>query len=144
MAEKGFVQRHQHQRVAAGLLVFAWVLWLHRWMPAVLVVTFVAWVILHHRLEAGLGEVLHRQWRRAWPPGPLALIALLFASMLAFLLQDAPAKARFLPVGLDLLALSLILLGPCWALVASPRRLGGARTIAARVGTGPGLHPRNR
>jgi hypothetical protein len=101
-------------------------LWLHRWVPAVLVVTFVVWVILHNRLDAGLGEVLHRRWRRAWPPGPLVLIALLFASALAFVLHDAPAKVKILPVGLDLLALSVILFGKWWMLVALPRWLGGA------------------
>lgn len=41
-----------------------------------LVVTFVAWLILHKRLEAGLGDTLRLQWRRVWPPVPLVLIAL--------------------------------------------------------------------
>ena len=120
------VSSHQRRRAAGVLLVLAWVFWFHRWAPALLVVTFVVWVILHKRLEAGLGEVLHRQWRRAWPPGPLVLIALLFASTLEFVLHDAPVEAKTLPVGLDVLALSLILLGRWWTLVALPRWLGGA------------------
>ena len=99
----------QRHRAAGVLLVLAWVLWFHYWAPALLVVTFVVWAILHKRLEAGLGDVLLRQWRRVWPPGPLVLIALLLASTLAFVLQDAPAKAKILPVGLDVLALSMIL-----------------------------------
>ena len=38
--------------------------------PAFLVVTFVAWVILHHRLEAGLGDVLRRRWGRMAAEAP--------------------------------------------------------------------------
>jgi hypothetical protein len=120
------VNDHQGRGAAGVLLVFAWVFWLHRWAPALLVVTFVAWVILHNRLEAGLGEALRRQWRRAWPPGPVVLIPLLFASALAFVLHDGPATAKILPVGLNVLALSMILFGTRWTLVALPRWLGGS------------------
>ena len=107
------------------LLVLAWVFWLHRWGPAFLVVTLVAWVILHNRLEAGLGEALRRQWRRAWPPRPLVLIALFVASALAFVRGDAPTPAKVLPVALDVLALSMIVFGNWWTLCARPRWLGG-------------------
>jgi len=86
----------------------------------------VVWVILHNRLEAGLGETFHRRWRRAWPPGPVILIALLFASALAFVVADAPPKAKIVPIGLDVLALSVVLFGTWWRLVALPRWLGGA------------------
>ena len=115
--------------------MLAWVFWFHRWAPALLVVTFVGWVILHKRLEAGLGDVLHRQWRRSWPPGSLGLIALLVASTLAFVLDDAPAKVKILPVGLDVLALSVILFGAGWTLVALPRWLGGNGPSPVLVGT---------
>ena len=108
------------------LLAFAWAFWLHRWVPALLVVGFVVWVILHHRLEAGLGDMLRRRWRHVWPPGPVVSIALLLASALAFVLPAAPATAKILPVGLDVLALSMILFGSWWRLVALPRWLGGA------------------
>ena len=91
-----------------------------------LVVGFVLWVILHHRLEAGLGEMLRRRWRRVWPPGRVVSIALLLASALAFGLPAAPATAKIVPVGLDVLALSMILFGSWWRLVALPRWLGGA------------------
>ena len=117
---------HQGRRAAGVLLAFAWVFWFHRWVPALLVAAFVVWVILHNRLEAGLGEVLTRQWRRAWPPGRLVLIALLLASTLAFVLDDAPATVKILPVGLDVLALSMILFGSWGTRVALPRWLGGA------------------
>lgn len=120
------MNNHQGRRAAGVLLAFAWVFWLHRWAPALLVVTFVVWVILHNRLEAGLGEVLHRQWRRVWPPGRLVLIALLLASTLAFVFYDAPATVKILPVGLDVLALSMVLFGTWGTRVALPRWLGGA------------------
>jgi hypothetical protein len=94
--------------------VLAWVFWFHRWTPALLVVAFVVWAILHARLEAGLGDVFRRQWRRAWPPGPVVLLALLAASTLAFVLADAPPEARVLPAGLDVLAVSIILFGAWW------------------------------
>jgi hypothetical protein len=118
--------RRKQNRTAGVLLVLAWVLWFHRWAPALLVVTVVVWVILHHRLAAGLGDVLHRRWRPAWPPGPVILSALLVASALAFVLPDAPAKVKIVPVGLDVLALSMVLCGAWWRLVALPRWLGGA------------------
>ena len=116
---------HQHRRGAAVLFVLAWVFWLIRWGPAFLVVTFVAWVILHHRLEAGLGDVLRRRWQCAWPPRLPVLIALLVASALTFVLYDAPPTAKLLPVGLDVLALSMILLGNWWTRFSLPRWSGG-------------------
>lgn len=119
------VNHHRGRRVAAVLLVLAWVVWLHRWAPAFLVVTFAVWVILHNRLEAGLGEVLDRQWRRAWPPHPVVLSALLFASTLAFVLDAGSATAKIFPVSLNVVALSMILFGT-GTLVALPRWLGGS------------------
>jgi len=108
------------RQTAGVLLVLAWVFWFHRWVPALLVVTFAVWVILHNRLEAGLGEALRRRWRRAWPPGPVVLSALLFASTLAFVLHDAPAMVKILPVGLNVLALSVIFVGTWGTRVTGP------------------------
>jgi hypothetical protein len=117
---------HHRPRGAAGvLLIFAWAFWLHRWVPALLVVGFVVWLIVHHRLEDGFGTVLQRRWQRVWPPGSLVLIALLLASALAFVLSGAPAMAKIVPVGLDVLALSILLFGSWWKLVTLPRWLGG-------------------
>jgi hypothetical protein len=116
---------HQCRRAAGVLLVAGWVFWLHRWVPAVAVAVFVAWLFLHARLEADLGDTLHRQWRRAWPPGPVVLIALLCASTLAFVFHDTPATGKIMPIGLNVLALSLIFFGAWWTLVALPRWLGG-------------------
>src|SRR6266545_5692028 len=130
---RGGRELSQCRRAAGVLLVAAWVLWFHRWVPAMLVVTFVVWVILHNRLEDGLGEVLRRRWRRAWPPAPWVLIALLVASALAFGLSDAPGKARIMPLGLDVLALSMLLFGTWWKPVALPRWLGGSGSYETKA-----------
>jgi hypothetical protein len=119
------VDHHEPRDAAGVLLVFAWAFWLNRWVPALLVVGFVVWVFLHHRLEAGLGEVLQRQWRRAWPPRAVVLTALLVASALAFVLLAGPAISKVVPVGLGVLALSMTFFGAWWRLVTLPRWLGG-------------------
>ena len=108
----------QRRRAAAALLVVSWALWLHPWVPALLIGVFVSWVLLHTRLEGDLGGTLVRVWRRAWPPGTLALIPLLVGSTLAFWISDGPITAKVLPVALALLALSTILLGSAWTLFA--------------------------
>lgn len=123
------VSHHAGRRAAGVLLVFAWMFWLHHWVPALLLVTFVAWVILHNRLEAGLGEALDRRWRRVWPLHPVVLIALLGASTLTFVLHDGPVTAKILPVGLNVLALSMALFGAWWTLIALPRWLGGSESV---------------
>ena len=89
------------------------------------------------RPEAGLGEMLERRWRHVWPPGLVVLIALLLASALAFGLRAAPVTAKILPVGLDVLALSMILFGAWWRLVALPRWLGGPGSSLSFVRLGP-------
>ena len=121
MNRTGTERRHH---VASVLFVLAWLFWFHRWAPAAAVVTLVLWVILHHRLEAGLADVLSARWRRAWRSQLLA-IALLTASALVFALADAALETRILPIALDVAAISMILLGPWWKRVTIPRWLGG-------------------
>lgn len=118
--------------------MIGWVFWLHRWVPLMAVAVFVAWLFLHHRLEAGLGDTLRRQWTRAWPPGPVVLTALLCASTLAFVFHDASAVGKIMPIGLSVVALSMVLFGAWWTLVALPRWLGGA----GRVTLGSAAPPR--
>lgn len=101
----------ESRRRAAVLLVLAWTLALHAWMPALLAIAFVSWVILHKRLEGDFGDALARRWRRGWPPGRLILILLLAASTLAVWESDVRTLAKVLPVTLDILGLSMILLG---------------------------------
>jgi hypothetical protein len=123
----------------AVLVVLAWVFWLPHWSLAFLLVTLVAWLVLHHRLEAGPGDRLGGLWRRVWPPGSLALLALLGASVLVFVLADAPATAKVVPIGLDVLALSMILFGHWWSLFTLPRWLGGPAPPRVRASAAPGM-----
>ena len=129
MVEDLHAKSHQRRQAAGILLGLAWVFWLHRWVPAMLVVAGVVWAILHKRIEAGLGESLRRRWRRAWPPRPSVLIALLIVSTLALVFQEAPAMMKILPVALSVLALSVILFGAWWSLAALPGWLSGALTV---------------
>jgi hypothetical protein len=120
-------ERRHH---AAGVLfMLAWIFWFHRWAPAAAVVTLVLWVVLHHRLEAGLADVLRARWRRAWRSRLLA-ITLLTASALVFALADAAVDARVFPIALVATAISIILFGQWWQHVAVPRWLGGDLPVA--------------
>ena len=121
MNRTGIEGRHH---AASVLFVLAWTFWFHRWVPAAAVVAFVVWVILHHRLEAGLANVLAVRWRRAWRSHLLA-ITLLAASALVFTLADAAVETKVLPIALDAVALSVIVGGPWWRRVSIPRWLGG-------------------
>jgi hypothetical protein len=96
---------------AAVLLILAWTLALHAWIPAFLGIAFVSWVILHKWLEGDFGDALARHWRRGWPPGRLVLLLLLATSTLVVWRSDARPLAKVLPVTLDILGLAMILLG---------------------------------
>lgn len=99
------------RRRAAVLLILAWTLALHAWIPALLALAFVSWVILHKRFESDFGDALTRRWRRGWPPGRLVLILLLVASALLVWESGVRPLAKVLPVTLDILGLSVILFG---------------------------------
>jgi hypothetical protein len=107
------VNRDRRERRVAMLLLITSVLWLHQWFPALLVVAWVSWLILHKQLEGSLGEALVGLWRRRWPPGTLALIPLLTANALAYWVY-APMPGRIMPFALNLLALSILLFGGLW------------------------------
>lgn len=101
----------ERRRRAAVLLILAWTLALHAWIPALLAIAFVSWVILHKRLEGDFGDALARRWRRGWPPGRIVLIVLLATSALLVWESNARPLAKVLPVTLDILGLSMVLLG---------------------------------
>ena len=125
------------RRRAAALLIAAWILVLHAWMPALLAVAFVSWVIFHRRLEGQFGDALVRRWRRAWPPGHIVLIPLMAASAFVVWDSDAPALAKVLPVSLNVLGLSMMLLGGWFAQYS--------RSAVGREAAGAGLWiPTNR
>ena len=88
-------------------------LWLHQWLPALLVAAWVSWLILHKRLEGSLGEALVRFWRRSWPPGTLVLIPLLAGNALAYWVY-APMPGSVSLIALNLLGLGIVLFGGWW------------------------------
>jgi len=117
------VNRDRRRRLAATLLLVTSVLWLHQWLPALLVAAWVSWLILHKQLEGSLGEALLRFWRRRWPPPLVLLVPLLAANALAYWLY-APTLARVMPIALNLLGLSIVLFGGWWS---------GARSLGDSV-----------
>jgi 4-amino-4-deoxy-L-arabinose transferase-like glycosyltransferase len=116
--EGNTVNGNQRRRHAAVLLILASSLWWLEWVPVVVVTAFLLWVILHKRLEADPGEALRRRWRRVWPPATLVLIPLLLAATFVFWVSKRPLEAKVLPVALNLLALSMIVLESWWKLFA--------------------------
>jgi hypothetical protein len=114
--------REQGRRRAAVLLILAVVLWFHAWFPALLVVAFVVWVLLHKRLEGDLGQDLLPRWRRVWPPAPLVLVPLLVAATMAYWVSDQPVLRKVMPLTLNLFALSMIGFGRWWKFVPRDNR----------------------
>jgi hypothetical protein len=92
----------------AVLLLLAAALWWHRWVPALLMAGFVAWVILHRRLEDGLGAALASGWQRAAPPASVALVLLAVVGLLAYWTSHEVVTPKVLPVTLNGLALAII------------------------------------
>lgn len=119
------------RRWAGVLLIVTSALWLHEWFPALLVVGFVAWLLLHNRLEGDLGHTLRRRWRRIWPPAPLILIPLLVAGTFAYAVSGQPLTRTILPLALNLVGLSLLIGG--WG----RSLLGRVMTILDRAGLRP-------
>ena len=119
----------RRRRHAATLLLVTSVLWLHQWLPALLVGAWVSWLILHKRLEGSLGEALVRFWRRSWPPGTLVLIPLLAANALAYWVY-APMPGSVSLIALNLLGLGIVLFGGWWG---RARSLPVADAVAAKA-----------
>jgi hypothetical protein len=128
------VTGERRRRHAAVLLLVTAVLWLHQWLPAILVGVWVAWLILHKRLEGSFGDTLIRLWRRAWPPPAWVLAPLLAVNALAYWFY-APDPAKLLLVALNVLALSILLWGRWWPL---PVRVERSWTVRPASGPGPG------
>jgi hypothetical protein len=131
MAEQDTTIGAEHRKRASVLLVVAWALWWHRWIPAFLVAAVVSWAILHRRLEGTLGRRLARLWRRVWPPRTIALIPLLLGGTLAYWASDEPITPKVLPIALNIVALSLIVFRNWWTWLAHPHSV---RTQDARGG----------
>ena len=107
------------RRRAAVFVIFAAVLWWLEWMPALLVLAFVAWLIVHKRFEAAYGDDLRRARQRFWPPASIVLIALIVAGTAAYGVSTRALEAKMLPIALNVVALFTLLLGFRWPVVAS-------------------------
>lgn len=128
----GLANGERRRRHAATLLLVTSVLWLHQWLPALLVIAWVAWLVLPKRREGDLGEALVRLWRRTWPPVTLLLAPLLVANTLAYWVY-APVPGKIVPIILNLLGLSIVLSGDWWPLITHPGWLGRAPLPPGRV-----------
>ena len=97
---------------SAGILVIlAAAFWWHAWMPAVAVLAFVGWVLMHRRYQGVRREAFMGLRRRIWPAPRPVLIALIIASTAVYLTATVAIEARVLPIALNLVALGLIVLG---------------------------------
>ena len=97
---------------SAGILVIlAAVFWWHAWMPAVAVLAFLGWVLVHRRYQGARREAFMSFRRRIWPAPRLVLIALIIASTAVYLTATVAIEARVLPIALNLVAMGLIVLG---------------------------------
>ena len=110
------------RRRAALFVIFAAALWWLEWMPALLVLAFVAWLIVHKRFEAAYGDDLRRARQRFWPPASIVLIALIVAGTAVYYASNRALDAKMLPIALNVFALVTLILGIRWPVEASRER----------------------
>ena len=85
--------------------------WWHAWMPAVAVLAFVGWALIHRRYQDERREAFMGFRRRIWPAPRLVLIALIIASTALYFTATVAIEARVLPIALNLVAMGLIVRG---------------------------------
>jgi len=105
------VGRELARRRAGVLLIITLLLWLYQWLPALSVAAFLVWIVLHNRLEGDLGARVVRGWRRIWPPAVVVVVPLLVVGILTSWMSGLPIDRTILPIGLNLLGLSMIVWG---------------------------------
>jgi hypothetical protein len=96
------------RRHAAALVLLAAALWWHAWMPAVIVVAFVGWAVLHARYQGARRDAFMRARARVWPPDVLVLVALIVAGITLYTVSTAAIEARVMPIALNAVALSIL------------------------------------
>jgi hypothetical protein len=99
------------RQYAAVFVILAAALWWHAWMPALLVVAFVAWAVLHTRYQGPRREGFMRLRRRVWPPASLVLGALIVAGTVVYWMSSAAIEAKVLPIALNVLAACAVVFG---------------------------------
>jgi len=86
-------------------------------VPALIVVAFLGWVVLHRRFQ-GPGRAAFMRFRaRVWPPATLVLVALTLAGPAMYVLSQASIEAKVLPIALNAAALAVLVAG--WTLPAA-------------------------
>jgi hypothetical protein len=105
-------------RLAGVLVIVAAAFWWHTWMPAVAVVAFVGWVLLHTRYQGARREDFMRFRQRVWPPAPLVLVALIVTSITIYVTSTDSVGAKAMPIALNLVAVGAVILGK-WRQVAA-------------------------
>ena len=105
------VGRELARHRAGVLLIITLLLWLYQWLPALCVAAFLVWIVLHNRLEDDLGARVVRGWRRIWPPAVMVVVPLLVVGILTSWMSGLPIDRTILPIGLNLLGLSMIVWG---------------------------------
>jgi hypothetical protein len=123
------------RRRAAVLVILAAALWWHAWMPALLLVAFVLWAVLHTRFEGDRRAGFMRFRARAWPPATLILIALIVAGTAVYGLSREPIEAKVLPIALSAIALAMLVV---------PRKRAVAVHAASEAWTLDEFAPRGR
>ena len=98
------------RRVAAVLVILAAALWWHHWMPAVIVVAFVIWAVVHTRYQDHRRAAFMRLRGRLWPPAPVALAALIVAGSTLYWMSSASIGSKAMPIALNVLAVAAMLL----------------------------------
>lgn len=94
--------------------------------------------VLHTRLEGNLGSALGRLWRRAWPPRSLVLMPVLLGGTFACWASGEPISPKVLPIALNLMAVSIILFGSWWTLLAHEAESGRGRLEPSVKAVSPG------
>jgi hypothetical protein len=121
------------RRRAGVLVISAAVLWWHEWMPALIVVAFLAWALLHRRYQGSRREAFMRVRSRVWPPPTLVLVALIVAGTAVYGLSRISMEARILPIALNVVAFGMLVVG--WARVVSlPSRRTPVDAFATKGG----------
>lgn len=90
------------------LVILAAALWWHAWMPAVILVAFVLWAVLHTRFQGTRRAAVMRLRQRVWPPTPFVLVALIVAATAVYGLSSEPILAKVLPIALNVLAAVMV------------------------------------